>query len=458
MQTVDRKAPKPLGHNLTEPIYEAVLKALDEEPARLDVLLTLLHPSDIADLLERLPIRNRPEVLHRVPHEVLADVIANVSYGVQENLLEEMTEDEVKNVLTNLDSDDVADIVQNMDDNLADQTLEIIPEIQQALLNYPEDTAGGIMQLEVISVPKSWTVDKLLVHLRQKAKDDSLPERFSTVCITDHTRKLLGTINLSRLVRIQPKELLGDVMRTDPVTVQPEATEKDVAQLFEKYDLFNCPVVDKNNRLLGVITIDDVLDVMMELHEKEIMQAAGLEEGEDLFAPLARTTQKRLPWLVINLFTAILASSVIALFEDAIAKVVALAVLMPIVASMGGNAGTQTMTVTVRGLAMRQITKNNTTILLRKELLVGTLNGLVLGILLGGGTFLVYRDPMMSIVICSAAIFAHFFAALAGITIPVILSRMKKDPAVSSGVFVTTVTDVVGFFAFLGLASLLLLK
>jgi magnesium transporter len=458
MQTVDRKAPKPLGHNLTEPIYEAILKSLDEDPARLDMLLTLLHPSDIADLLERLPVRERPVVLKHLPHDMLADVIANVSYGVQENLLEALTEEQVKSVLTNLDSDDVADIVQNMDDALADQTLEIIPEIQQALLNYPEDTAGGIMQIEVVSAPKTWTVEKLLAYLRQKAEDDSLPERFSTVCITDHTRKLLGTVNLSRLVRQTPTELLGDIMRTDPVTVNPETPEQDVAQLFEKYDLFNCPVVDKNNRLLGIITIDDVLDVMMELHEKEIMQAAGLEEGEDLFAPFFRTSQKRLPWLVINLFTAMLASSVVALFEASIEQIVALAILMPIVASIGGNAGNQSMTVTVRGLAMRQITSQNKRMLLRKELMVGTLNGVVLGVFLGLGTFVVFQNPLMAGVIFTAAVITHFCAALAGILIPLFLKKLNRDPAVSSGVFVTTVTDIVGFFAFLGLATLLLIK
>ena len=443
--------PKPLGHNLTEPIYNAILKALAEDKGRLDLLLSLLHPSDIADLLERLPIESRPHILHRLPKDTLGEVIANASFGVQENLLELLTKEEVTEALSSLESDDVADIVQQMDDTLADQTLRIIPEIQQALLNYPEDSAGGIMQLEVVAVPQAWTVEKLLTHLRDLG--DEAPSRLAAVFITDHTRRLLGTISVSRLVRQDPKSKLSEIMRTDPVTVHPEMAQTEVAKLFEKYDLSNCAVVDRNQRLLGQITFDDVLDVILEEHEYQIMKAAGLSEGSDLFAPVLQTTKERLPWLIINLATAILAAMVVAVFEDTVSRFVALAVMMPIVAGMGGNAGTQAMTVTVRGLAMNQITPQNASRLLRKEIVVGVLCGVVIGLILAVGTYAMYRDWRLASISFVAIVSTLIFAALGGNLLPRVLHRYKRDPAISAGVFVTTVTDVLGFFSFLGLAA-----
>lgn len=443
-----------LGSGLTEPVYDAILAALAEEPGRLDVLIGVLHPSDIAVLLERLPYEHRHTIIHRVPPEKLGEVIANVAPAVQESLLEELTTDEVAQALDTLESDDVADIVQNMDDDQADKALDIIPEIQQALLNYPEDTAGGLMQLEVVAVPPNWTVDRLFTYLRTRTED--IPENIATVYVVDPTRRLIGSVSLSRLMRATADQLLSDVMRTDPVTLLPETPQRDVTRLFEKYDLYACAVVDRDQRLLGRITIDDVLDAVVAQSEHEILGAAGLSEGEDLFAPVPDTTRSRLPWLVINLLTAVLASMVVALFEGKIQEIVALAVLMPIVASMGGNAGTQTLTVLVRGLATGLVTHRNAWYLLKKEMAVGSFNGLVLGVMLSIGTALIYSNMALAAVIFAATVLTHLFAALAGHLIPIVLHRLKKDPAISAGVFMTTVTDVMGFFSFLGLAALFL--
>jgi len=450
---VDRQ-PLPLGQNLTEPIYNAILKAISEEPDRLDLLLSLLHPSDIADLLERLPNQHRGIVLHKVPQDIFGNVLSNVESAVQERLLEEMTAQEVNAAVAKLPSDDVADLLQNMSDEQAIATLRLIPEIQQALLNYEEDTAGGLMQLETLAVPQTWTVARLMDYLRDG--HHKLPNNIATIYITDPTRRLLGTISLTRLVQINTEKRLSEVMRTDPFTVMPEVPQTDVAQMFEKYDLIALAVIDKNNRLLGQITIDDVMDVILEEHHYEMMHQAGVSDEEDLFGSTMHTTQKRLPWLVINLFTAILASIVIGIFEGTIQELVALAVLMPIVASMGGNAGTQTLTVTIRGLVQKKITSKNAFSLLKKEFLVGSFNGFVLGVLLAGGTAVVYGNLNLGLVIFAATIANHIFAAVSGNLIPLILERRGIDPAIASGILITTVTDVMGFFTFLGLAALIL--
>ncbi len=450
------KRPTPLGQALTEPIYQAILESLDKVQSRkLDVFMALLHPSDIADLLERLPLNSRTEVFSHIPKTSLGDVLIELSESMQQSLLEVYPKEDLAEVVSSMDSDDVADIVQHMEQEQAEQTIELMSDIQQSLLEYPENTAGGIMQLEVLSAPKSWTVGRLLDYIRKRA--DDLPDNISNVFVVNYKRELKGSISVSRLVRYPEEALLKDVMREDTYSVQPEMLDKDVAKMFEKYDLNSCPVVDEQNRLLGRITVDDILDVVIEQSEKEILQSAGVREAEDLLSTATQTARSRLPWLIINLFTAILASIVVALFSDQIERLVALAVLMPIVASMGGNAGTQTLTVTIRGLATNTITAQNAFYLMRKEFLAGGFNGVILGVFLALGTTLIYNDTMLGVVIFSATILNHLFAALSGNLIPLLINKLGKDPALSSGVLVTTVTDVMGFFTFLGLASLLLL-
>ena len=455
-----KAAPPSTEHrqHLTDEAYRAVLSALKETPDFLDLkpLVDPLHPADVADLLERLPPTQREKVLPFVSQEVLGDVLAEATDGVQENLLEALPNEDVAEALAELESDDVVDIVQHMSDDDAAETRELIKDIhEEKLETYEPETAGGLMQVELLTMPPSTTVAQVIAHMQDQG--DDLPENLSTVFVVGPRKRLIGAIGFSRLLRFGPKTKLEKIMRTDPVSVAPDTSQKDVAKLFEKYDLFNVPVVASNGTLLGRITVDDIIDVMLEEHEKETLHMAGVKEGEDLFAPVLTTTQQRLPWLIVNLFTAILASLVIALFEGEIQQLVALAILMPIVASMGGNAGTQTLTVTVRGLATGHITLQNALYLMGKEVMVGGLNGLLLGLVLAVGTWLFYGNMALAGVILAATVLNHLFAALAGHFVPVLLERAGKDPALSSGVLVTTVTDVGGFFVFLGLAAIVLL-
>lgn len=448
--------PQPFGENLTEERYLEALHALETQPELLTELLSDLHPSDMADLLERLPPEHRRTVIHFIEDEALGDTIAELNEGVQGSILEGVSDAQLADILPKLNSDDAIDIIQHLNDERAEETLSLMSDAdQQQLMGWPEDSAGGLMQLEVLALPKSWRIGSLLDFLR--SEDETLPDHLNTIYVVESNKKLIGSISLGRLVRTSVSKRLKDVMRTDPVQVSPDTHQRDVVKIFEKYDVLSCAVVDDEGQLLGVITIDDVMDALIEEEERTAMRRAGMDENEDLFAPVMSTTRKRFPWLVVNLFTAILASAVISLFEGTIEQLVALAVLMPIVASMGGNAATQTMTVTVRGLAADQITLKNALILLKKELKVGGFNGLFLGILVALGTMLYYGNVALGLVILLATVANHIFAALAGHFVPILLQRLGKDPAISSGVLVTTVTDVGGFFAFLGLAALVLL-
>jgi magnesium transporter len=440
---------------LTEKRYEDILTALEEKPQRLRGLLAPLHPADIADLLERLPQRRRESLVLHIPSNIIGDVLAELEEGAQEHLLSILTPEAVAQAVAELESDDTVDIVQHLEESQAEEAAERLDKKEKRLLKYDPDSAGGLMQLELLTALPEQKVGDVLRYLRREA--DALPDNPGTVFIINDKRKLLGTVSLARLVQCPLNVKLSDVMREKPVSIPADMPSTDIANLFEKYDIHNCAVVNRRGQLLGRVTIDDVLDVVLEQHEREMKRAAGLNEKDDLFAPIWSTTSKRLPWLIINLGTAILASLVIALFQDQIQRLVALAVLMPIVASMGGNAGTQTLTVTVRGLATGQITMKNALLLLAKELLVGSLNGTALALLLAAGVVFIYDDWMLALIIAAATIINHVFAAIAGHLIPLTLKKMKHDPAISSGVLVTTVTDVGGFFVFLSLAALFLL-
>lgn len=461
---------------LNESVREALLAALERAGSRsggvygapvgldgdtIGPLLVGIHPADIADFMESLPRDKRDMLTSALPQEALGDILIELEDGAQEHMLATLDSDVVKEVISELESDDAVDIARQLEDS--DETDEDHAEAkkflsdkqQKRLFEYDADTAGGLMQLELVTALPEQKVKDVLKYLR--TEHDNLPGNPGTIFVVNDKRKLLGTVSLSRLVRCPPNKDLTAVMRENPLTLLPDASEADVVNMFEKYDIHNVAVVNKRGALLGRITIDDVLDVVMEGHERQTARAAGVEEGEDIFAPIWATTSKRLPWLIINLFTAVLASLVIAMFQDDIQRLVALAVLMPIVASMGGNAGTQTMTVAVRGLATGKLTWSNALYLLRKEVSIGGLNGVFLGLLLALGTFVFYQDAALAGVIATATVANHLFAAFAGHLIPIMLKKMKYDPAISSGVLVTTVTDVGGFFVFLGLAGLVLL-
>jgi magnesium transporter len=316
-------------------------------------------------------------------------------------------------------------------------------------LDYPESTAGRRMQTEFVAVPPFWTVGQTIDYMRE---DDDLPESFTQIFVIDPTFKLLGALDLDRVLRAKRSVKIETIMRETNHPVPAEMDQEEAAQLFEQYDLLSAAVVDENNRLVGVLTIDDVVDVIQEEAEEDLMRLGGVGD-EELSDSIASTSRSRVPWLMVNLLTAFLAASVIGLFEATIQQIVALAVLMPIVAGMGGNAGSQTMTVTVRALATRDLDIHNAWRIVRREAGVGLLNGMLFGVLIGivaGAWFLDYN---IGGIIAAAMLINMIAAALAGIMIPLLLDRFGADPAVSSAVFVTTVTDVTGFFAFLGLAS-----
>ena len=444
------------GQVLTEKLYESILVALDKKPAKVAKLIEPLHPADIADLMERMQPNLRDRLASFIPHDHLGEVLSELSDGVQEHILQGMEAAEVVEAVADLETDDIADIVQHLDEGQAEETIDLLDRENQKLLKYDADTAGGLMQLELVSVRENASVSEFIEKMRA-AKEDEVPHYIGTVFVVDNRQKLIGVASLSHIIKSAPHKKIKSIMRKEPVTIKPSLPQEEVATIFEKYDIHSCAVVNQQGVLLGRITIHDVLDVIIEEQDKDVMRAAGLSETDDLFSPVSQTTRRRFPWLVLNLFTAVLASMVIAMFEGDIQQLVALAVLMPIVASMGGNAGTQTLTVTVRGLATKQITMKNAFYLLRKELLVGGFTGLFLGALLAVMTVVAYGNWQLAQVILAATFINHVLAALAGHYVPIFLQKMGKDPAISSGVLVTTVTDVCGFFVFLGLASLILM-
>lgn len=444
---------------LTEEKYLAILHALESAPTDLNHLLADLHPADIANLLERLPRYHRATVLGYIPPEHLGEVVAELDEGVKEHVLHILPAEDVRLAIRELESDDATDLAQTMEeitDESGPEATDLITDHQQKhLLDFAPDTAGGLMQLEAVRALPTDTVLQTLDYLREN--QDELPGNPGTVFVVNKTRKLLGTVSLNRLIKAPFKSSLQEIMRREPLTVQPDTSASEVVNIFEKYNIHNLAVVNRRNQLLGRITIDDILDVVMEQSITRQARAAGVEGSEDLFAPAAGTALVRLPWLVINLGTAVLAAGVIALFEDSIAKLTTLAVLMPIVASMGGNATTQTQTVIIRGLAMGQITPQNAWDLFKKEFMAGGYVGIILALIMALGTFFIYHNAMLAAVIAMATVANHLIAAVGGWLTPLVLKKFNYDPAISTSVITTTFTDVGGFFVFLALATLLLL-
>ena len=447
-------------HKLTEDAYLAVLKALQHEPRTLGRLLADIHPADVADLLERLPRNERATILSHIPYEHLGDVIAELEEGVQSHVLGLLRPEEVRHAIAELESDDAADMAQRVED-ISDASgpdaEDLIDDRQNRhLLEYDAETAGGMMQLEVMTALPHQTAGDVLMYLRDNAEET--PNNPGTIFVVNERRKLLGTVSLHRLVKAPLAANMEAIMRREPLTVTPNVSGEEIIQIFEKYDIHNLAVVSEmRHELLGRITIDDVLDAVQANAAYVQAAAAGVDESEDLFAPASETTRHRLPWLGVNLLTAIMAAAVIALFETSIAQLTTLAVLMPIVASMGGNATTQTQTVIIRGMALGQITKQNALQLLKKEFLAGGYVGSILALVMAVGVGLLYQNWMLAVVIALATVANHLIAAAAGWFTPLLLKRFKYDPAISTGVITTTFTDVGGFFVFLGLATLLLL-
>ena len=387
------------------------------------------------------------------------EVLLHVGDEVRESLIAEMDQDEIVAAAESLDLDDLAELMEDLPDQVIDEVLKSMDrenrERLEQVLSYPEDTAGRLMNPDVITVRADVTVDVVLRYLRLRGE---MPEHTDHLFVVSRRHQYLGRISLTALLLSEPGRPINQMLDTDEQPAIPvTATAAEVASQFEDHDWISAPVVDENNILLGRITIDDVVDIIREQAEHQALSAAGLDEDEDMFSPVPRAARRRMVWLGVNLATAFLAASVVGRFEDTIEKVVALAVLMPIVAGMGGNAGTQVLALMVRGLALGQVGASNAKVLLWKEVRVALLNGLALGALLAGVVWLWFDDIALSLVIYAALIMNLLFASLAGVLVPLTLRRLGFDPALASGIFLTTVTDVMGFFVFLGLGSLILL-
>jgi len=443
---------------VTERLLADVRAALQaSDSARLSELLDDRHAADIAHLLEQVDTRERRDLLTQWPGNLDGEVLSELKESLREEVIEQLAPTELAEAVRELDSDDVVDLVEYLDDDQQGAVLDALDATDRVVvelaLTYPEESAGRHMQSELVRAPEHWTVGETIDYLRS---DVMLPDQFYHVILVDPRLKATGYVTLGRILshpRDKPlKDLAEDSFRTFHVAQDVE----EVAQAVNHYHMITAPVVDDNDRLVGVITIDDAMMFLEEEAEEDILRLAGVGEGS-FSDKVINTTRQRFPWLAVNLVTAILASMVIALFEETIAGLVALAVLMPIVASMGGNAGTQSLTVAVRALATRDLTTANVWRVIRREVLVGLINGLAFAVVMGVVGVVWFGSPMLGVVIGVAMVINLVIAGFAGTVIPVVLEKLGFDPALASGAFVTTVTDVVGFFAFLGLAALWLL-
>ena len=416
------------------------------------------HPADIADALERLTPSKRPAAWLQIPKASKGEVLSELHEGVFRDLAEELDKEELINAIKVLDTDELADLIPDLPEPiLADVLFAVDKETRANLgevLSYPEDSAGGLMDLDFITVRDNIALDVVLHYLRLKTE---LPEHTDAIYLVDKHNTLTGILPLDRIITQTGSDQAHHHAVQSPVMFQCLDDEEDVAKAFADYDLISAPVVDENQKLLGRITVDDVVDVIREQAEHDFMAAAGLKEHEDIFAPVTQTTKNRTIWLSVNLLTALLGSWVIGQFEGSIQQLVALAVLMPIVASMGGNAGTQTLTVVIRGMSTGTISPGNLLNVLTKEAMVGALNGLIWAIVISMVAALWYQNVELGLVIAAAMLANLVMGAIAGVCIPIFLEKMNIDPALAGGVALTTVTDVVGYFSVLGLATLLLL-
>jgi magnesium transporter len=412
-----------------------------------------LHESELGDLLESLDSDERGQLVTMLGSDFDFSALTEVDEAVRLEIIDAMPNERIAEGLADLDSDDAVYILEDLDQEDQDDILAKLPFTERIrlrrALDYPEDTAGRRMQTEFVAVPPFWTVGQTIDYMRE---DEDLPESFSQIFVVDPTFKLMGVIDLDRILRTKRKVKIEDIMRDTNYPIAAEMDQEEAAQLFEQYDLLSAAVVDKNGRLVGVLTIDDVVDVIQEEAEEDLMRMGGVGD-EELSDSVRATSRSRVPWLLANLFTAFMAASVISLFEATIQEIVALAVLMPIVAGMGGNAGSQTMTVTVRALATRNLSFRNAPRIIRRECLVGLINGLIFGLLIATVAGFWFQSAEIAGIIAAAMLINMFVAALAGIVVPLILDRFGADPAVGSAVFVTTTTDIIGFFAFLGIAT-----
>jgi len=413
-----------------------------------------LRAEDLADVLESSPPDQRSVLWNLFEEEQQSEIIQHINEDLVPSLLDDKSASQIANVLENLDDDDTADILQQLPGALTAQVLLAMDEQDrnrvETLLSYPGDTAGGLMDTDTISVRAQVTLDVVLRYLR---RHNDLPPMTDSVFVVNTNDEFVGILPLSTLLVSDPALTVREMMVTEAQTIPAELSQHDVAAIFERYDLVSAPVVDKDNRLLGRITIDDVVDVIIDEADHSLLSMAGLNEDADTFAPILQTARSRAVWLGANLLTAFIAAAVIDLFTDTIEKVVALAVLMPIVASMGGVAGSQTLTLVIRNMAQDELYESNLSWLTRREVAVGAINGCLWALVVAVAVSLFFDDYNLGIIIGSALVINLIVAALSGALLPSILKSMHIDPAIAGTVVLTTITDVVGFLSFLGLAT-----
>ena len=425
---------------------------------KVTLFINKIHPADAADLLEMLSEEYRKKVIYMLSDEFPEEILPSMNVPILVSIIEYFQLDHLIKMLSALDTDDITYVLEICDEKLRKKILLGMPNDLKKLikksLNYAEDSAGRIMQTDYVSVPLNWTIGQVVDYLR---RSKAVPDEFYALFAVDSRHVPVGTVPLYIAMRKNRDEKISEIMTTNPKIISVKDSRQDIAFIFDQYELTSAPVVDQRGRLVGMITIDDVVDLIREKADEDILKLGGVSGEGDLYLAAFKTARSRFGWLGINLITAIMASVAIAIFETTLEKLVSLAILMPIVASMGGNAGTQTLTVAVRAMATRELTSSNSFRVFGKEILVGIYNGLFFAVLIGIITGLWFGDYLLGIIIAFAMLFNLILAGTFGAAIPIMLSYFKVDPAVAATVLLTTITDILGFVIFLGLAKYLLM-
>ncbi|MFO1116799.1 MAG: magnesium transporter [Beijerinckiaceae bacterium] len=457
-QKSERTALRDEDGTLRPDFIEAVEQAIAAGGAeKLRELASGLHEADLAALVEALPADSRPKLVELMGEDFDFAALTEVPDAMREEILEGLSPETVAEGVSELESDDAVELLEDLDRDEQAEILEAMPAQERVALrrslDYPEKSAGRLMQTTVVAAPPTWTAGQTLDHLREGDQEE-LPDSFFEVFVVEGDRRFLGTVFLDVLARARRSAPLSEIMLADRRRVHVDENEEEVARRFERYNIVSAPVVDADDRLLGVITIDDIVDVIQEAADEDIKALGGVSRREEFGDPVISIARHRFVWLFVNLFTAFVASGVLSLFEVSLQKMVALAILAPIVASQGGQAATQTMTVAVRALATREMARSSAWRIILREILVGSMNGLAFGIITGIAAAFWFGINALGFVIGAAMLTNMIAAAFGGVIVPLTLEKLGVDPAVSSGAFVTTVTDVVGYFSFLSFATL----
>ncbi len=446
-----------LGVN-AKTIDSIIFEAGRDNAKGINLIISQMHPADTADLLETLSEENRKKVIKALGYKFPAETLASMNVPILISVIDLFEPSQLVDLLSGLDTDDITYVLETCEESFRKKILKGMSKDLQKLikkaLNYDEDSAGRIMQTDYVSVPVNWTIGQVVDYLRLSKR---IPEQFYALFAVDSRHIPVGTVPLYRAMRNERGTKIANIMTTNPKIVEVNDKRQDIAFLFDQYELTSAPVVDIRGRLIGMITIDDVVDLIREKADEDILKLGGVSAEGDLYFAAFKTARNRFGWLAINLLTAILASVAIAFFETTIEKLVSLAILMPIVASMGGNAGTQTLTVAVRAMATRELTSSNSFRIFGKEILVGAYNGFFFAFIIGTITGIWFQDYLLGSIIAFAMLFNLILAGTFGAAIPIVLSYFKIDPAVAATVILTTITDILGFVIFLGLAKYLLI-